>query len=84
MRVSCVVPTLIGIDIDAKRNDWISLDLMKCAFKDVNLRMGFVFLVDSATEDILHDAIFESSPDGVVWVITVVMNYLKTRLMVFF
>ena len=57
---------------------------MKCAFKDVNLRLGLVFLVDSATEDILHDAIFESSPDGVVWVITVVMNYLKTRLMVFF
>ena len=82
MRVSCVVPTLIGIDIDAKRNDWISLDLMKCAFKDVNLRMGFVFLVDSATEDILHDAIFESSPDGVVWVI--MNHFLNTRLIYVF
>lgn len=71
---------LIGIDIDAKRNDWISLDLMECASKDLNL--GLEFLVDSATEDILHDAIFESSSDGVVWVIIVVMiYYLKTRLM---
>jgi hypothetical protein len=61
------VPKLIGIDIDAKRNEWISLDLMECASKDVNL--GLIFLVDLATEDILHDAIFESSPDGVVWVI---------------
>jgi hypothetical protein len=73
MLVSFVVSTLIGIvDIDAKRNDWISLDLMECAFKDVNL--GLVFLVDSATEDILHDAVFESSPDGVVWVI---INYSR-------
>ena len=60
---------LIGIDIDAKRNDWISLDLMECAFRDLNL--GLEFLVDSATEDILHDSIFESSSDGVVWVIIV-------------
>lgn len=80
MRVSFVVPTLIGTDIDAKRNDWISLDLMQCAFKDVN-DLGLVFLVDLATEDILQDAIFESSSDGVVWVIIVVMDYyLKTRL----
>ena len=74
-------PTLIGIDIDAKRNDWISLDLVECAIKDVNL--GLVFLVDSATEDILHDAIFESSPDGVVWVI-MIFELFKTRLIVFF
>lgn len=73
---------LIGIDIDAKRNDWISLDLMECASKDLNL--GLEFLVDSATEDILHDAIFESSSDGVVWVIMVVMiYYLKTRFLIY-
>ena len=73
---------LIGIDIDAKRNDWISLDLMQCASKDLNL--GLEFLVDSATEDILHDAIFESSSDGVVWVIMVVMiYYLKTRFLIY-
>ena len=73
---------LIGIDIDAKRNDWISLDLMECASKDLNL--GLEFLVDSATEDILHDAIFESSSDGVVWVIIVVMiYYLKTRFLIY-
>ena len=65
---------LIGIDIDAKRNDWISLDLMECASKDLNL--GLEFLVDSATEDILHDAIFESSSDGVVWVIIVVISII--------
>ena len=80
--MSFVAPALINIDIDAKRNDWISLDLMKCAFKDANL--GLIFLVDSATEDILHDAIFESSPDRVVWVIIVVLYYyLKTRLIAF-
>ena len=69
---------LIGIDIDAKRNDWISLDLMECAFKDVNL--GLVFLVDSATEDILHDAIFESSPDGVTWVSIVVIGLFEIEI----
>ena len=73
MRLSFVVRTLIDIDIDAKRNDWISLDLIECPFKDVNLVL--VLLVDSATEDILYDAIFELSPDGLVWVIISVMNY---------
>ena len=72
------------IDIDAKRNDWISLDLIECAFTGKDVNLGLIFLVDSATEDILHDAMFESSPDGMVWVITiVVMKYLKTRLIVF-
>ena len=73
MRVSLVVPTLIGIDIDAQRNDWISLDLMECAF---TVNLGLVFLVDSATEVILHDAIFESSPDGVVWWPPACINYM--------
>ena len=66
------------VDIDAKGNDWISLDLMECAFKDVNL--GLVFLVDSATEDILHDAIFESSPDGVTWVSIVVIGLFEIEI----
>jgi hypothetical protein len=38
------------------------------------VNLGLVFLVDSATEDILQDAIFKSSPDGVVWVIIVVIK----------
>lgn len=58
---------LINIDLDARRNDWISLDLMQCVFFERNF--GLVFLVDSAAEDILHDAIFELSPDSVNWVI---------------
>ena len=79
MRVSFVVPTLIGMDIlDAKRNDWISLDLMECTFIN-HVSLGLVFLVDSATEDILHDAIFESSRDGVVWVIIVVMKLFENE-----
>jgi hypothetical protein len=62
-----IVSMLIDVDTDAKRNDWISLDLMQCVLLDGNL--GLVFLVDLATEDILHDAIIEWSPDGVIWVI---------------
>lgn len=69
---------LIDIDIDAKGNDWISLDLMECAVKDVN--MGLVFLVDSATEDILHDAVFESSPDGMTWVSIVVIELFESEI----
>jgi len=51
---------------NARRNDWISLDLMRCALSEGN--PGLVFLVDLATQDILHDAIFESSADAVSWV----------------
>ena len=69
---------LIDIDIDAKGNDWISLDLMECTLKDVN--MGLVFLVDSATEDILHDAVFEWSPDGVTWVSIVVIELFESEI----
>lgn len=57
---------LIDVDTDAKRNDWVSLDLMQCTLLDGNLEL--VFLVDLATENILHDAIIEWSPDGVIWV----------------
>lgn len=40
---------------------------MRCALLERDPEL--VFLIDSATEDILHDAIFETSPDGVRWVI---------------
>jgi len=55
------------INLGVRRNDWISLDLMRCALLEGGLRL--VFLIDLVTEGILRDSMFELSPDSVSWVI---------------
>lgn len=53
------------LGIDAKRGEWISLDLTRRHFYD---KLELVLEVDQQMEAILRKSVYESSEDGATWV----------------
>jgi hypothetical protein len=56
---------VLGVYIDAKRGEWISLDLTRRHLYD---KLELVLEVDQQMEAILRKSVYESSEDGANWV----------------